>query len=85
MGYTGTYRDVGLTKMDIIVILKSIANKSLLFDQGLVTRNYQSIFSYQQEDLVQFLNSYNPKSYFNDYCNERISEFEKAKAKAPYA
>lgn len=76
MGYTGTYRDVGLTKMDIIVILKSIANKSLLFDQGLVTRNYQSIFNYQ-DDLMQFLNSYNPKSYFNDYCNERISEFER--------
>lgn len=76
MGYTGTYRDVGLTKMDIIVILKSIANKSILFDQGLVTKNYQSIFKVQ-EDLIQFLNSYNAKSYFNDYCNERISEFER--------
>ena len=76
MGYNGTYKDVGLTKMDIIVILKSIANKTLLFDQDLVTRNYQSIFNYR-EDLIQFLNSYNPKSYFNDYCNERISEFEK--------
>lgn len=76
MGYLGTYRDVGLSKMDIIVILKSIANKALLFDQGLVTKNHQSIFSFS-DDLPKFLTTYNPKSYFNDYCNERISEFEK--------
>lgn len=76
MGYLGTYRDVGLTKMDIIVILKSIANKALLFDQALVAKNHQSIFSFS-DDLPRFLTTYNPKSYFNDYCNERISEFEK--------
>lgn len=76
MGYLGTYKDVGLTKMDIIVILKSITNKALLFDTLLVARNHQSIFSYS-DDLPQFLSSYNPKTYFTDYCSERISDFER--------
>lgn len=76
MGYLGTYRDVGLTKMDIVVILKSITNKALLFDTMLVARNHQSIFSYS-DDLPQFLSTYNPKTYFSDYCSERISDFER--------
>lgn len=76
MGYDGTFRDIGLSKQDIVIVLKSIVNKALLYDSNLVTKNYQSIFTYSN-DLTGFLDAYNPKSYFTDYSSEKIGDFER--------
>jgi len=77
MGYDGSYREIGLDRGDILVVLKSIVNKTLLYDKGMVGNNYQSIFSSYPSELRNFLHSYKPRTYFSDYSNEKIGDFEK--------
>lgn len=76
MGFDGSYRDIGLDKTDIITVLKSIVNKTLLYDSALSSMSYQSIFNYNF-DITSFLNQYQPKTYFPDYSSEKIIDFEK--------
>lgn len=77
MGYEGTYRHIGLEKQDILVVLKSIVNKTLLYDSSMVFNNYQSIFNPYPAQLREFLHSYKPKTYFLDYSHEKIGDFER--------
>ena len=70
-------RSIGLLKQDIITICKTILNRSILYDNSLYSKNYQSIFSFDS-DLPNFLQYYNPKTYFDDYSNEKMSTFERS-------
>ena len=77
MGYDGSYQQIGLTKADIVLVLKSIVNKTLLFDENLQQSfsSYQSIFSFDS-DFIAFLKKYNPKAYLSEYSYQKVAEFE---------
>jgi hypothetical protein len=77
MSLQGGYKNIGLTKGDIITICKSILNRVILYDDSLYSKNYQSIFPFDS-DLPNFLQYYNPKTYFEYYSIDRISNFERS-------
>jgi histone-lysine N-methyltransferase SETD2/UMP-CMP kinase len=54
MSLQGGYKNIGLTKGDIITICKSILNRVILYDDSLYSKNYQSIFPFDS-DLPNFL------------------------------
>lgn len=72
----GGYKNIGLTKNDVITICKLMINKVVYYDSSLFSRNYQSIFSFDSE-LPNFLEYYNPKTYFDYYSPDKVPVFEK--------
>lgn len=72
----GSYKSIGLTKSDVVTICKLMINKVVYYDSSLFSRNYQSIFPFDSE-LPNFLEYYNPKTYFDYYSPTKIPIFEK--------
>jgi hypothetical protein len=70
------YRELGLEWKDVVLILKSMINKIVLTEPSMSVKNFQTVLN-QSSQLREFIDNYKAATYFSEYANEKLIDFEK--------